>query len=432
MLKVFPIDLIRAVISNQLKRNSEKILDGENYIGGETSLFNDNDIALFSFYENLTKDREVERYKEMYDDLINQQNKTDLIGFGIVKADSTPNIINLKSYFINPLEWSCTIRCNLGNRDKMIATLYEVIGALKGKKVDIASLDNGKMVVVGTIGDEIKDFDYIGEISKIGDIRDRFRYYFQTFGIMGKEAIKYVYATYNGKLHLFQSIGGDNWIDISENNVPEHNSFEKWKVDLSFDDLAIDQPYTMNAKEYCAIGFSGTATICENKIRLGNDIARLLISKDKIVVGEDDNGEKVYHNFTKHYYELEPLEFPSGGALNSLTSQLRSNGFIQNSHNDSIVNSRKYTFMCDTSCELIKEWFDYFRYNKQYLGTNGEIIDKTITPNIIYSVYEFISSWGEIEMFENKCKIVDSCDITNTESDTMTLDITFQLQGDNN
>ena len=51
---------------------------------------------------------------------------------------------------------------------------------------------------------------------------------------------------------------------------------------------------------------------------------------------------------------------------------------------------------------------------------------------MIFSVKEVWSSWGEYEENEVKAKIVENIDIENTESDTLTIGLTMQIQGDNN
>ena len=50
---------------------------------------------------------------------------------------------------------------------------------------------------------------------------------------------------------------------------------------------------------------------------------------------------------------------------------------------------------------------------------------------MIYEINEFWCSWGDIENKNVNAKIVESIDIENTESDTLTLGLTFQLQGAN-
>ena len=415
MLKVMQIDFVRSVLETKLK----------SFASG-TQFFNNTDIKLFSFYEQLTQDDEVNRYVELYNDLVKQQNKQDLVGFGIVTTTDTPSITNLKKGFVSPFEWGCTIRCTLGNRDKMIATIYKIIEDYKGKKQDVAQLNNGKLVVVGTPTNRftltIEDYDFIGQVtsspsSEIATILSGFA---SNYGITNNATL--VYVEYQGKLQLYE-YQTNTWVNISDGNVPEHTSFDKLKLDLSFDDIKVDEPYTLNTTEYCTITFGGTATLITNGIRLGNDLTHTIFSKYKVKASTD-------YTFGENSYDLEPLEMPSGLNANTIPNQLRSNYFRVNTHTDSIALSIQYNFLLDLESPLIKQWFEFGRYGINNLNS-GAIQDSSMTPNIIYKVKEYWVSWGEINVYEYKGKIVEDIDIDNTESDTMTIGISMQIQGEN-
>lgn len=415
MLKVMQIDFVRSVLESKLK----------SFASGE-QFFNDTDIKLFSFYEQLTQNDEVNRYVELYNDLVSQQNKMDLVGFGIVATTDTPSITNLKKGFVSPFEWSCTIRCTLKNRDKMIATIYKIIEDYKGKKQDIAQLNNGKLVPVGTPTNRItltvEDYDYIGEITsspstEIATILSNLQ---TNYGITNNATV--VYVEYDGELQLYE-YQTDTWVNISENNVLEHDSFEKLKLDLSFDDIKVDEPYTLNAEEYCTVTFGGTATLTTKSIRMGNDLTHVIFSKYKVKGSTD-------YTFPTNSYDLEPLEMPSGLNANTIPNQLRSNYFRTNTHTDSVAISIQYNFLLDLETPIIKQWFEYGRYGINNLNS-GAIQLNSITPNIIYQIKELWASWGEINLYEYKGKIVEDIDVENTESDTMTLGVTIQVQGEN-
>ena len=418
MLKVMQIDFIRSVLERKLMSFSS----GETY-------FNDTDISLYSFYEQLTSKDEVNRYVERYNDLVKQQNKMNLVGFGIVTVTDNPSITNLKKSFVSPFEWACTIRCTLANRDKMISTIYQLIKEMKGKKQDVAQLDNGKLVPVGTITNSlsltIENYDYIGEVSLApsSEINALLSNLTSNYGLTNNATI--VYVEHSGKLQLYEyKSNNSTWVNISDDFVPEHNSFEKMKIDLSFDDIKVDEPYTLDSNEFCTITFGGTATLTNANIRLGNDLTHVVFSK-YLVKGETD------YIFGSNSYDLEPLEMPSGLNANTLPNQLRSNYFKANTHTDSIAASIQYTFILDMESTILKQWFEYGRYGICNLSESGAIEDTSITPNIIYKVKEYWASWGAISVYEYKGKIVEDIDIENTESDTMTLGIALQVQGDN-
>ena len=206
--------------------------------------------------------------------------------------------------------------------------------------------------------------------------------------------------------------------DGSYNNIifpPEHESFEKYKLSFSFDAIRCDEPRNLNGDEYCELSFGGSATLVNEKTRLGNDLIKVGIKRSKL---KRSNGTL---NYTDAIEYLEPLELPSGNNANTQISQLVSNQFKTNTHTDAIALTLQYTFIADFSFNLIEKLFDYARYGDQ----------SYITPNIIYSVNEIWSSWGDYKRKVVETKIVENVEIENTESDTLTLALTMQIQGEN-
>lgn len=201
---------------------------------------------------------------------------------------------------------------------------------------------------------------------------------------------------------------------------PEHESFEQYKLSMSFDGLRCDTPRTLNGNEYCEISFGGSATLVNSGVKLGNDLIKLYMQKNKILAETNI----VFTNATTYY--LEPLEMPSGNGANTIPNQLVSNAFKVNTHTDSLTITLQYTFIADDTHPFLRQLFDYGRY-----GTCGITVND-ISPNMIYNVTEWWSSWGVIRKKEYLGKIIESVDIENTESDTLTLTITMQVQGENN
>ena len=418
MIKVFGVEFVREALRNKLSSFA-------------SDFFNDEDLVIYSFYEHLKNNEELERYVELYQEITDEQNRTDLIGFGIIAVSDTPTITNLKSAFISPFEWTCTIRTTLANRDKMLATVYELIKELKGRKVDIAQLSSGKLQVVGTIDDEIKNYDFIGEVESAtfsNDIKALITSIKANGTTNEATGLEYLYAECDGVLKLYKLVA-TNWVE-EVGSVSEHTSFEKYKIDLGFDDTKCNEPYTLNADEYCDITFGGTATLVNASIRLGNDMVKLFVGKNYVITGDSSTYDfKVDNKIV--YTELEPLELGSGNNSNNITSQLRSNFFKASSHTDSIALTLQYSFICDMSIDLIKSLFNYSRYGECSLGSNNALQSTSITPNIVYSIKELWSSWGEVEVKTIKSKIVNDINIENTESDTMSMTITMQIQGEN-
>ena len=538
MPKSFSIDFIRQAFEQKLL---EEHIKNKEYFGGKSQ------VNVFSFYEQLKSQEQVDRFVETYRDLSEQQNRAGLILNGVIVAPENPTITNLYSCDIIPMSWTCSFRCTLANRDQACVTIDNLIKQLKGRKVDIAELccrDNKNHKVytpfmVGTIGQydeepKLKNGDYIGDYNNIEDelnnlfeknmfnISQTYLLYvkdnnelkvvdFYSWDLLdnGASYIDNPEGSISGdkisftlKYHSFQDFNempilfdkidcivnfdknGENiaynvrgYIKNSEdvyldgdNNLianitiefdrdfltrngytmktsakadiyrmqymiieddgtypdfifpPENESFEKYKLSFSFDAIRCDEPRNLNAEEYCEISFSGSATLVNESVQLGNDLIKISISKLGINAATPIDFTTDPDNPT---WWLEPLEMPSGSNANTNPIQLMSNRFIANSHTDALALTLQYTFIYDKHVQLLKQLFKYARYGTQGLTKND------ISPNMIFGIKEIWSSWGEYEEETFKAKIVENVDIENTESDTLTLSLTMQLQGDN-
>ena len=430
MLKNFPIDFVRQIIEQTLY---EEHLLNINYYGGK------NQVSLMSFYEQLQKEDEVNRYVEVYRDLTEQQNRTGLIMNGTIIAPENPTITNLYQCLIIPMSFTCSFRVKLGNRDTALETINNLIATLKGRKCDIAEFSNGRLMKVGTIANEIdgnpttKSGDYIGDwdddFAIDQYIGDEIKPDLQDKGIYFQESnTTYYYVTKRSTLEMVvvRRIDGV-WEEVTNPNdypeiiFPEKGEFTKYKVSMSFDSLRCDEPRTLNANEYCVIYFGGSATLVSNGVSLGNDMVKLAFEK-KLIKGSPD----ITISDEKHW--LEPLELPSGNNSDQTMNHLLANRFLTNTHTNSIAITMQYTFIVDKTIDLIKQWFEYARYGKQANGSTIPYISG-VTPNMIYEITELWSSWGEVEAQTYRGKIVENCDIENTESDTLTISIPIQLQG---
>lgn len=544
MIKGFPIEFIQKTLTQVLLEEHNK--DNE-YFGG------DNQILISSFYEQLKTQEEVDRFTDVYMDLVKQQNKTQLIGNGILTLPDNPTYTNLYSAMIIPMTWACSIRSQIKNRDQMIFTINNLTDKLKGKKVDIAQLDVidenerhiGVPFVVGTIGHneempELKNGDYIGALpfpsvnlppilnnlvtnNVIIDFGENLEkeFYLYAQNVYGKlkvvklffgkgssvvndtasNVIMYderyiqcsilldrVYEEY--ELYQFASayisLYGDETVvlqldngtldsittetvedetftkvtlvfdlgenantlcpgflgtyDVEEVEVykkepkiewleddgtlecpilfpPEHDSFEKYKLSLSFDSIKCNEPRTLNGEAFCDISFGGSATLVNENVALGNDLVKVGIKRNKIVA-------ETPITYNDEYTWLEPLEMPSGNNPSTQPLQLLSNKMLSNTQTDSVSVSIQYSFIADMGLDLLKDWFKYARY--------GRIDTNKVSPNIIYDVVEYWSSWGVVEAETYLGKIADNIEIDNTESDTLTIAISMQVQGENN
>lgn len=436
MLKTFPIEFIRQAIEQTLAIAHK---DNVNLFGGKEQ------INITSFYEQLKNQDEVDRFVETYRDIADQQNRTGLIGNGVILSPENPTITNLYSSLIIPFSWTCSIRCTLANRDQMLITINNLISELKGRKCDIAQLDcideNGhicaKPFVVGTIGENdgapiLENGVYIGELENAIQLETKLIERYQQNGVnISTSNYSWLYCENNGLLKVVAIENGDT--DTAQFLVDdgtyddiifpqEHTNFEKFKLSMSFDSLRCDEPRTLNSEEYCEISFGGSCTLVSDKVALGNDLIKIGVIRKQIKA----ETPITYTNQTIQY--LEPLEMPSGNSANTQLNQLVSNKFKTNSHTDGIGLNIQYSFIADFNIDLIKWWFDYARYGNIENDSDNKPL---ISPNIIYEISEFWSSWGIVKNKKYLGKIVDNIDIENTESDTLTLGITMQVQGEN-
>ena len=445
MTKAFSIDFIRQLISQTLLE--ENIKYPTQYIG------NENQVRLTSFYEHLASDDEVNRFVETVRDLTNQQNRTGLIANGIIFTPENPTITNVNKATIIPLSFTMNFRCKLADRDLVLETLNNAVSILKGRKWDIAEFDNGKLFKVGTIANNVNgeplifNNDFLG--GEIVDTELGFQESMENvISYYSSKGINYVYASTHRRMNFYYQGSGklkvgiglydanqNKWLyyrDIQPNEAyssiifpPQHNSFTKWCVSMSFDSFKCSEPRTLNANDYCDISFGGSATISSANVVLGNQLTKVGILRDKIVTS--DNGSTDYDFNETSYNWLEPLELPSGNNPDTQVNSLLKNNFLNNSHTNSINVTNEYTFICDDEDTFLNMLFKYGRY-----GIQRENDAYTITPNTIFKVKEIWSKWGVVNVYEYSAKISGSIDIDNTESDTLTITLPLQTQGENN
>lgn len=422
MIKTFQIDFVRQLLESTL----DSIADENSSL-----YYSASDISIFSFYEHLQTEEEVDRYVERYQDLVNEQNRAGTIGIGVLTTPTTPTITNIRSSFVSPFEWTCAIRFTLGNRDMGLATIYKVIETLKGRVNAVAQLNDGTLVFLGVIGRngelEINDYDYIG-VFDTDDTSTSVETLIANYTNNGfTNNATYLYGTdSSGILYLLTyDSDSDTW---TTEIVNDNTGCDIFKLSCSFDDIKCDQPYVLNANEYCTITFGGSATLSSANITMGNDISIIQIGKYKIVTSNDSSNDIwLTDDETSSgdvvYTILEPLEITSGNNLNANITQLRSNYFKQNTHIDSISPVIQYAFVYDSSISILKQWFEFGRYGS---GSNS-----TISPNMIYMIKEYICGIGELDVHTFQAKVSGDIEIENTESDTLTISIAFQVQGEN-
>lgn len=151
--KSFAIDFVREIIYRELEL---KHLEDDTYIGGE------NDISLFSFYEQLKNQDQVNRYVERFRDLTEQANRSSLIANGVILAPENPTITNLYSSLIMPLTFQTTFRTTLEDRELVVKAMHYLFDKLKGKSVNVAELDDGSLFYLRKMGNNKEPMSVVG------------------------------------------------------------------------------------------------------------------------------------------------------------------------------------------------------------------------------------------------------------------------------
>lgn len=203
---------------------------------------------------------------------------------------------------------------------------------------------------------------------------------------------------------------------------PEHVDFERYKISFSCDSTRCDTPFTLDGKQYINISFSGSATIVNSSVKLGNDLAYITLKKDKILGSPNIS-------LSDSTYYLDPLEMGSGINASVLPLRLNGNEFKENTQSESTAVQIKYSFILNEDIDILKQLFVYSRYGTYQIDNS---YDKTISPNMIFKLAEYFCSWGKVDKYAYNVKIVDTVDSDNTESDVLTVSVTFQIQGDEN
>ena len=387
-------------------------------------------VGLFSFYEQLLEGEEVDRFIENYSDLISQQNRSSLILNGVITAPENPQIINIHTHDIRPLDFRVGFRLNVLNRDMAIDTIENMFSVLKGRKRDVALFESGKLFMLGTIANnvlgspKISSGDFIGTIdnlrqtdtsvkAKLNEIQTLLGSYVNDATIL--------YCEHSLRLYkLVYDQSSDTW-SVDESFEYSGRRFSKYKVSISFDTTRVDEPRTLDGKEPVTISFGGSATIVSGEVELGNDLTKVSFKKSLIKA-------QTNITLTDSVHWLEPLEIPNNLGIANEINQLASSNFLQGKQNTGINPTLSYSFVLDKSEPLIYQWWKYARYGIQGKETDTPTYSTGVTPNTIYEIVEYWSSWGTIEKITYNAKATENVEVENTESDAISIKLNFEVQ----
>ena len=258
MIKGFVVDYIRQVIEQTMLE--EKLKDNR-FFGG------DDEVRLFSFYEQLATRKEIDRYVENYGQLVDQQNKTNLIMNGIIITDETPTVTNISKGFSIPTSFTGAVRVRVEDKDNAVETFNNLISVLKGRKQDICGFSYtgdknteayvGKPFKVGTIGNSYEDNGLIihngdfvmdwNETNYINDVlSEKLTQLNTNYGITTEAGLSWVYVrgAISGRLYVAFNDNGVWKIVENDGNYqtiifPPKGTFDRYKMSMSFDSIKI-------------------------------------------------------------------------------------------------------------------------------------------------------------------------------------------------
>lgn len=446
MIKTFQIEFVKQALIDFLSHNASD------------DLYNDEDIKLVSFFEHLQSDEEVNRYVETYKELTEQQNKEHLTGIGIIAVTDSPDITNIKDSFITPFAWGCTVRVSLDDREKMVNTFYDLYGKMKGRTFDIAqykvidmfSVEMPRLKLMPTVGRDydrvtkrpiIQANDYIGncEVQQIevvgsGELVDEpftnsvARRMAELEDKLQNNLVNedYFYCEYKGTLRKVQLvIFNGHAIYYSREN---YGTFEKYSLDLSFEDIGCQSPYTLDTKEYCHITFGGKATLVSGNVVLGNQMCLFAMREHHI----DNEAQTSYiQEIGGVDTDLSPLEYidpaETSGTLatSQITSQLRSSLFMSKTHTDTISPTLQYSFVVDRNKHQVMKLYDYAKWGKRVASVHYNYA----CVNTVYELHEIYSSWGEYREEVIFAKLTENIPVEVSEADIVSITCNFTIQG---
>jgi hypothetical protein len=174
-----------------------------------------------------------------------------------------------------------------------------------------------------------------------------------------------------------------------------------YKLSLSFDGIQSQEPYINNGVDRVFLFFSGSATVVESKVSLGNDIVL-----NTIQVGKN----------TGPSYIVEPTEIPASLSVSDDTFQTYANGYRTQDRNLAIGNKMAYSFIYDNTIALYNDLYTYSRF-----GTNASSYAQQI-----FTIREYRYSFGVVTINTFFAKLGDVA-TSNTNGDVMTLSVNLKV-----
>ena len=384
---------------------------------------NDATIKVKSFYEQIEDAEQLDRFVEEVREMIALQNQEKSVSnfkaHGIIRQQSQAEIINIKTNYISPLEYEMRLDLEPIDRDYVLDKVKTLIDNLRGLKFDVVLLDNGQVKVIESAEIDTsldkkklnKTFLFFVPLSSydptLSTNNATFSSDISTQFVITPDVVYVLYMIYNNRLYTrtYRKLGfAPGTINIG---TAQDLGLIKdtYKISLSFNGIQTNEPYINNGADRVNIFFSGSATIVQSKVSLGNDIVLTSIQAGKN---------------TGTLYIVEPTEIPASLSLNDDTFPLYSTGYQSIDRNLSISNKINYSFVYDSSNALYNAMYRYARFGKAVGDSTA------LDPNAIYTIKEYRQSYGVVTIDKIYAKIND-IGTSNTNGDVMTITCGFKV-----
>jgi hypothetical protein len=384
---------------------------------------NDATIKVKSFYEQIEDAEQLDRFVEEVREMIALQNQEKSVSnfkaHGIIRQQSQAEIINIKTNYISPLEYEMRLDLEPIDRDYVLDKVKTLIDNLRGLKFDVVLLDNGQVKVIESAEIDTsldkkklnKTFLFFVPLSSydptLSAENTTFSSDISTQFVITPDVVYVLYMIYNNRLYTrtYRKLGfapGTVTIGAAQDLGLIKDTY---KISLSFNGIQTNEPYINNGADRVNIFFSGSATIVQSKVSLGNDIVLTSIQAGKN---------------TGTLYIVEPTEIPASLSLNDDTFPLYSTGYQSIDRNLSISNKINYSFVYDSSNALYNAMYRYARFGKAVGDSTA------LDPNAIYTIKEYRQSYGVVTIDKIYAKIND-IGTSNTNGDVMTITCGFKV-----
>jgi hypothetical protein len=305
------------------------------------------------------------------------------------------------------------------DRDYVLDKVKTLIDNLRGLKFDVVLLDNGQVKVIESAEIDTsldkkklnKSFLFFVPLSSydptLSTNNATFSSDISTQFVITPDVVYVLYMIYNNRLYTrtYRKLGsapGTVTIGAAQDLGLIKDTY---KISLSFNGIQTNEPYINNGADRVNIFFSGSATIVQSKVSLGNDIVLTSIQAGKN---------------TGTLYIVEPTEIPASLSLNDDTFPLYSTGYQSIDRNLSISNKINYSFVYDSSNALYNAMYRYARFGKAVGDSTA------LDPNAIYTIKEYRQSYGVVTIDKIYAKIND-IGTSNTNGDVMTITCGFKV-----